>query len=152
MTNLSVLHSPLVFEIPGEPIVKKNSRKIRAGRVSRKTGRRTLYPGKSDKLKDAEHTVALLFASQKNKLLKHGKFSDLKLPITGPIAVKFTFYCTRDKDLSNMYEFPQDMLETAGIIENDSQIQSHDGSRKWKAEGNPRTKIEIIGLNPETYA
>lgn len=41
-------------------------------------------------------------------------------------------------DLSNLYELPQDALQKAGIIENDSQIASHDLSRRL-----PGSKDEI---------
>lgn len=50
----------------------------------------------------------------------------------------------RVADLSNLYEMPQDALQKVGIIENDSQICSHDGSRRMFIEENKfYLKIEI---------
>lgn len=65
----------------------------------------------------------------------------IKAPITGDIHIKFTFYFKdffTDKmqrrktilDLSNCYLLPEDALQKAGIIENDANICSHDGSRR----------------------
>jgi Holliday junction resolvase RusA-like endonuclease len=44
-------------------------------------------------------------------------------------------------DLSNLYEMPQDCLQTAGIIDNDTDIISHDGSRRLPGVEN---RLEIL--------
>ena len=64
------------------------------------------------------------------------------------LHAKFTFYFpktvyytkkgVRSKnlpDLSNLYELPQDALQEVGIISDDTQICSHDGSRREPIDG-----------------
>jgi Holliday junction resolvase RusA-like endonuclease len=113
--------------LTGNPIIKKNSRPIY------KTKSRPIL-GKSAKLKEAE------------KLAYHEALSQKKGPtIDYPISIMFLFYRNnkRKVDLSNLYEFPQDILEGAGIITNDNLIESHDGSRKLHDKESPRTEIYI---------
>ncbi len=54
-------------------------------------------------------------------------------PIAEPVEVCFTFYIERKGkyDLSNLYQGPEDALVKAQILEDDSLIESHDGSRKY---------------------
>ena len=54
-------------------------------------------------------------------------------PIGRRIWLKMTFFKARDNiaDLSNLYEGPQDLLQDLGVIKNDAQIKSHDGSRLY---------------------
>ncbi len=118
------------FVITGNPAIKKNGRPIfvRGGRP---------FLGKSDRLHTAEEAAVWELKSQMR--------SYAQFPIKGPIQIKFLFF-RKDKravDLSNLYEFPQDCLQSVGVIENDAQIQSHDGSRKGYDPGNPRTEIFI---------
>lgn len=72
------------------------------------------------------------------------------LPLTYPLHIKFLFYREnrRHADLSNLYEFPQDVLQQAGIIANDCLIESHDGSRKLYDKEKPRTEIYISRYEP----
>jgi Holliday junction resolvase RusA-like endonuclease len=113
--------------LTGNPIIKKNSRPIY------KTKSRPIL-GKSAKLKEAEKLAHYEALSQ-----KQGPTIDY------PISIKFLFYRNnkRKVDLSNLYEFPQDILEGAGIIANDNLIESHDGSRKLYDKETPRTEIYI---------
>ncbi len=123
---------PTEFIITGNPMVKKNSRDIVR---NPRTGR--MYPIKSDALKACEDDAIYQLQSQKGRMMK--------LPYTIPLRIKFMFY-RKDKrgvDLSNLYEFAQDVLQSAGIIENDVLIESHDGSRKLYDPENPRTEIFI---------
>lgn len=120
--------------------VKKNGRDI--GR-NFKTGR--LFPIKSPGLEQAE--VYLINAMQ----LAKNKNQSFNFPFTKPVHMKsiFTFprkefFCqtkgtsgepvgrrnSKIPDLSNLYQLPEDCLQTAGVIENDSLIDSHDGSRR----------------------
>ncbi len=46
-------------------------------------------------------------------------------------------------DASNLYEGPQDALQAAGVIENDQQIQTHDGSDRLTDRLNPRVEITL---------
>lgn len=120
------------FTIKGTPEVKKNSRTVVR---NRRTGR--MFPIKSSKLQGAETNAYADLMEQKRR--------SMALPISTPVNVCFIFYrATRHRvDLSNLYELPQDALQKAGILENDSLIESHDGSRKRYDPENPRTEITI---------
>lgn len=120
------------FTIFGNPAIKKNSRTV--VRNSR-TGR--MFPIKSRKLEIAEWDAYVD--------LMNNKHASMKLPIRTPVNVCFTFYRgTRHRvDLSNLYGLPEDALQKAGVLENDSLIESHDGSRKRYDPKNPRTEITI---------
>ena len=56
----------------------------------------------------------------------------LWIPIDYPVQATFIFYIKRKGkyDLSNLYQGPEDALVKAQILEDDSLIESHDGSRK----------------------
>lgn len=69
-------------------------------------------------------------------------------PLTKDLHAKFTFYFPKTvyftkkgqrskkiPDLSNLYMLPEDCLQKVGIIENDTLIESHDGSRRESIEG-----------------
>jgi Holliday junction resolvase RusA-like endonuclease len=115
--------------ITGNPAIKKNSRTIA---YNRRTGR--MYPVKSANLEAAENLATWQLQDQWRRPA-----------ITTPVAVKFLFYRgdKRRVDLSNLYEFVQDVLQGAGVIEDDVLIESHDGSRKLYDKENPRTEITI---------
>ncbi len=53
-------------------------------------------------------------------------------PINEPVQVTFIFYIRKKGkyDLSNLYQGVEDALVKAQILEDDSLIESHDGSRK----------------------
>lgn len=121
----------LRFTIPGDPMTKKNHRPIfRAG------GRP--FIGKSNALRDAEEFIYWRLVEQRSR-------NDIRAAITTPVHVRFLFYrkTKRKCDLSNLYELPQDALTKAGILADDSLIESHDGSRKLYDRENPRTVIII---------
>jgi Holliday junction resolvase RusA-like endonuclease len=63
----------------------------------------------------------------------------------GPVNLKAQFYFGNRKnepDLSNLYQGIEDVLQKAGVIQNDKQIVSHDGSRKIFGES-ARVEIEL---------
>lgn len=123
------------FIIDDKPAIKKNSRPIKY--KWGKGGKRVPYIGKSDKLLVAEEFARCTLLSQKNK-------QGIKT-IEDPVHAEFHFY-VKDKthgDLSNYYELPQDALEKAGIIKNDKQIYSHDGSRIHIDKIWQRTEIKL---------
>ncbi len=117
------------FVITGNPPIKKNSRSI--GRNA-KTGR--MFPMKSPALRAAEEAAIWELQEQKS--------GD---PWDSPVAVKFIFFrCDQRRvDLSNLYEFAQDVLQKAGILTDDFWIFSHDGSRREYDHEHPRTEITI---------
>ncbi len=118
--------------------VKKNSRTII------RVGHR-LIPGKSPKLKRAETILT-------NRLMRLKP----KNPITGPIGAHMTFWfpdsvftakstgemSKKMPDLSNLLELPQDCMQKAGIILNDSQIVIQ-SSQKAPHEGGFKLEIEL---------
>lgn len=121
------------FIIKGNPIIKKNGRPIHR---NHRTGRPIL--GKSKKLIDAEADALWQIKEQSGDIIE-------PLPIAYKMHIKFLFFRAdrRHVDLSNLYEFPQDILQKSGIIQNDCLIESHDGSRKLYDKSNPRTEIYI---------
>ena len=56
--------------------------------------------------------------------------------ISGPINLTVRSYGAWKRsnenlpDASNLYQMPEDLLEAAGVIEDDRQVESHDGSRR----------------------
>ena len=121
--------------LPVEKLIsKKNNRPIWRGRI-----------GKSKDLLNAEKYLIAAFKSRKN---------ELRIPtLKGDLWVIFRFYFknyhTKDgrrservNDLSNLYELPQDCLQAAEVIENDSDIVSHDRSRRLPGKENA-IEIEI---------
>lgn len=121
------------FIIPGNPVIKKNSRPIY---VNGTTGKPFL--GKSPKLKEAEQ------AAVKELKLQCADIID-PLPVSYRVHIRFLFFrdSRREADLSNLCEFPQDCLQEAGILQNDHLIESLDGSRKLYDPDYPRTEIYI---------
>jgi hypothetical protein len=61
--------------------------------------------------------------------------SGLDLPLRQKLWVRCTFdYPSTEEslaDLVNLYQFPFDLLQKDGVILDDQQIRSHDGSRVW---------------------
>lgn len=97
---------------------------------SRKTGRAwiTMKP----EAKQQEQDLVLILTQVKQKL---GQVAPLNCDIHAEFIFTFDDYYTKDKkrrktlpDLSNLIELPQDALQKAGIIENDTQICYLDGS------------------------
>lgn len=67
-----------------------------------------------------------------------------------PASVYFNKKGARSKtlpDLSNLYQLPEDVLQKVGIILNDTQVESHDGSRRLPIEGSEYwLEIELFSL------
>jgi Holliday junction resolvase RusA-like endonuclease len=112
----------------GIHVSKKNNRPIfRAGQRS--------FMGKSSKLRNAEDAMVLQLRSQGNQ---HGILEPIKSDLWALCLFYFENYNLRKKekrskkinDLSNLFELPMDCLQTAGIIEDDTQICSFDLSRR----------------------
>lgn len=122
-------------------VVKKNGRNIKVSKRLTKSGKKRMFPGKSGKLIGAENWMRL-------------NLPKLKTPITSDIWAIFHFYFedyytkggVRSKnlpDLSNLYELPQDIMQSIGVYENDTQICSHDLSRRLPGLQN---RLEIFLL------
>lgn len=109
--------------------VKKNNRPIYKNKT---TG--ISFTGKSPELKAAEEHMIISLRSMAN-------VQGIVEPYDGPVWTIMHFYFDNyytEKgamnknipDLSNLYQLPEDALQTAGIIVNDNQIESHDLSRR----------------------
>jgi Holliday junction resolvase RusA-like endonuclease len=59
-----------------------------------------------------------------------------RLPITGPVNLAITSYGPWKRssenipDASNLLQLPEDALQAAGVLADDRQVESHDGSRR----------------------
>lgn len=116
-------------------VSKKNSRPVR---INPRTGKS--FIGKNANLVAAENWLMLHFLRARNE-------ARVKHPITSDVSVAFRFYFDdfyskkgyRRKnlpDLSNLCQLPEDILQRAEIIQNDSQIISLDGSRRLPGPNN----------------
>lgn len=116
------------FIIPGRPITKKNHQQIcrsKSGKpFVRQANRYTEY-----------ETAAGYFIQCKNICIDY------------PVNVKCLYYMPdrRRVDLLNLLEATCDILVKYGVLkDDDSEIAySHDGSRVFKRQENPRVEIEI---------
>jgi len=117
------------FTIYGQPVSKKNQMQM----ARSKSGR--LFPVPS-----AAYRKWLTLAKQQISGL------DI-LHIDEPIHLRIVAFrhTKRNIDLSNIYAAVEDMLQKLGVIKDDGQVQSHDGSRKILGvpEGDAKVKIEI---------
>lgn len=115
--------------------------------TTKKNGKTAFY---SKRLNKAWVTTKKSARTEEEKLIEtllivKKTIKDVTFPITEEIHAEFIFnmsdYYTKKgerrknlPDLSNLIELPQDALEKAGIIENDSLIYSLDGSRRLPSE------------------
>lgn len=128
------------IQVPAH-LSKKNNRPIRINQATRKP-----FLGKNASLEAAEKWLLL------NLLKVRREMSPLvTTPIQGEIHACFHFYFddfytkagVRRKnmpDLSNLCQLPEDCLQKAGIIGDDNQIYSLDGSRRLPG---PENVLEI---------
>ena len=96
------------------------------------------------KKKAALHVENIMLALLVREKLKNRIFE----PIENDIQVAFKFYFPKSvyytvegvrsqklPDLSNLYQLPEDVLQKAKIIKNDTQIESHSGSGRFPIDG-----------------
>lgn len=128
-------------------VIKKNSRPIF---INRATGKR--FIGKDKELADAENYLTLKLKSEANKL-------GLRSIINEKIIVTFLFYFKKSDflykngtekriDLSNLYQLPEDCLQAANIIKDDSLIVNHGFSTKLVTEGDQNI-LEVLIFRPK---
>lgn len=120
-------------------LVQRHSSK-KNEKVTRRRGNKT-FIGKSDRAKQAEDWLILKLRSEKLKQRIDTITDDLNAKFTFyfPESVYYTKKGDRSKklpDISNLYELPQDVMQNIQIIENDTQICSHDGSRRAVSHDN----------------
>jgi Holliday junction resolvase RusA-like endonuclease len=120
-------------------VVKKNNRPIH-GRGQKK------WIGKSTRLRNAEQWLGLALKSYANQI-------GFNAALVGDLHIIFRFYfkdyfTKQNKrsrtmpDLSNLIELPADCLQSAGIIENDTDIVSFNGTGRFPGKQN-ELEIEI---------
>lgn len=116
----------LKLTIMGNPITKKNSQQIIMAGKRPCIIQSTAYR-KYEKL-----------AKQQLALVSYKPFS-------GPVWVRASYYLAtaRTPDLVNLMGATADILERAGVIDNDVNIRSWDGSRIIGKDPEPRVEIEI---------
>lgn len=121
------------FVIEGKLVTKKNSHTI-----IMVNGRRIVAPDKRYKAWEKEAV----------KQIKDQCECWLPLSHPTPVHVKMTFYMQdkRRRDLSNLYQGVEDAMQKAGIIDDDRQIVSHDGSRKLLDRARPRVEVDVFVL------
>jgi Holliday junction resolvase RusA-like endonuclease len=123
------MEPPRRFVIEGKPITKKNSKRI----VRRGSGRPFLIS--SDAYREWEASAVVQLRMQwRGKEPLEGEWNAAILSYLGP---------RQRPDASNLYEGPQDALQLAGVVVNDSQIVSHDGSRMTRDPTRPRVEITL---------
>ncbi len=118
------------FTIWGQPTSKKNS-----SQITGRSGRGRIIPSKEYLrwLKEADRQMRIAMAGS------------VGFPITGAVALKVVAYrhTCRKIDLPNIIAAVADMLETFGVLADDSQIQSLDGSRKVYSAPREAARVEI---------
>jgi Holliday junction resolvase RusA-like endonuclease len=133
------------FKVPRHAS-KKNNKRIRK---NRRTGKYFVGTDDPEILLEKQLVQKLMIERLKKRIDK---------PITDRIIAKFTFfmpmtvYYTKKAainlkigDISNLYQMPEDALTKAGIIEDDTLIEGHDGSRRLPIDSTEYfLKIELI--------
>jgi len=125
------------FVILGSPSIKKNSKRFIR---NRSTGQPMLISSQQALKAEKDGLVQL-------------KFQKRWETIKDPIHAQFCFFVPdlRKRDLSNLFEAPQDLLQKSGIISDDSLIRSLDGSRIFLDRKNPRTEITLKPFQEEIH-
>lgn len=126
---------PIRFEIPLNPITKKNSQNIY---INKRTGRPFISP-----------------SSQYKKYEKDAKsyMPNIVEPIDYAVNVRCTFYMKtrRRVDLVNLLEAVDDILVKYNVLADDNHtiVAGHDGSRVAYDKESPRTEIVIERIETE---
>lgn len=148
----------IAFEVPGPPRTKKTSNRI--VQIRSKSGGRSftkILPSEAFEgwFKSAMTHAPLIRA----RVARAG----VQLPITAPVQVSAAFYRERlSGDLTGFMQALADWLQEprrsesgkttrqgAGIISDDSQIVSWDGTKLLKDASRPRIEVEITIVGPE---
>jgi hypothetical protein len=142
----------LSLTIPSAPRTKKTSQRI--VQIKGKNGSRGFTKILPSEAHEAWFKLAMTYAAAiRGQLARAG----VSLPLAGPVEVSATFY--RDRDSGDLLGYEQalaDWLQEpkvneqgktvrkgAGIIRDDVQIKSWDGSRLAKDSVRPRIELEI---------
>jgi Holliday junction resolvase RusA-like endonuclease len=122
------------IKIPGRPVPKKNNMVARCV-----NGKPLLTQSKA--YRDYEKAALLSLADYQGP-----RFS-------GPVQVRASYWLAdnRRPDLNNLMAATADILEKAGILKNDRDIVSWDGSRIMGVSPEPRTEIVITSVDRQLW-
>jgi len=115
--NDEIVHRYCIW---GHPVILKNNKRLH---LNRRTGK--MFITSSESVKDYEkHAVLQLRVQHRGRSA-----------LTGPLNLCMTFFGAwsttgRLPDMSNLYQAPEDLLQKAGVIEDDRQVVSHNGSQR----------------------
>ena len=126
----------ITFEVPGPPRTKKNH----GERVRR--GTRTLsVPSEAYRVWAWRAKFAV------PAIRRAAAEIGLALPITADVNCRATFYRHADVgDAVGFYQGVADWMENVGILKNDVQIRSWDGSRLSKDKARPRVEVTLEAI------
>ena len=141
-----------VIQVPSHGILK-NSKEIR---MNKKTGARFISSNHIALALKRHLTNELIHKARKESIMGDRYCHN----IANPVSIEFKFAYPKDKlitqkdtlnrkcgDLSNLYCLPEDCLQKAGIILDDSMIVSHEGSeRVISPDSNYYLSIKIYEL------
>lgn len=129
----------LSFVIPGAPRTKKTSNRLV---TNRQTGRRFILPSAAFEAWNKNTQLYLMrlrmIAKGRDWIAKHA---------SDPVQIRAIFY--RDANRGDFTGYAQalaDALEESGLIVNDKQIVSWDGSYLSKAKDEPRIQVTLRSL------
>lgn len=126
------------FTILGPPKTKKNSQRILR---NRKTGRPFVAQSVQQKTWARAAVMQLRAQWHQLQIIRIGSV------ISAPVNMCAVVYRERATgDLLNYLAAVSDALEAAGVIANDRQVVSVDGSRMDKDAANPRVEVEVTVL------
>lgn len=116
--------------IPGQPATKKNSQVARCV-----NGKPVVLQSKAYRAYEKMALKALLACP--------------RAEFWGPVTVTVNYWLkdNRRPDLNNLMAATADILEKAGVIPNDREIVSWDGSRIMGVSPDPRVEITIRAVN-----
>lgn len=143
-------HRPDLSEFEFRLVVHGKARSLKTSKRAFSIGGVARIVNSSASRKWQQHAAALLWAQWRSVFRE-------PIPLHVPVNAKIVTYLpTRAKvDASNLYQAIEDVLQAhterckekcqihAGILTNDSQIESHDGSRRRYDPEDPRVEITL---------
>ncbi len=125
----------MILTILGAPVTKKNSQRILRGRGGRP------FVSASSQYKAWANTAILQLQAQYRRASLGDKLAVLQCD---PVNVRALIYrARRVGDANNYYAAIADVLEAAGVVENDRLCVSWDGSRMLIDRHVPRVEITL---------
>ena len=138
------------FVIHGAPRTKKNSSRVvtiptkgarRCRACGHMPGFRKVLPSEAYEAWEAAALQEMLLVRQRLR------GAGIDLPILTPVSVTAAIYRDRNVgDAVGYYQAVGDMLQRAGVLKDDRQIEDWDGSRRLLDPDNPRVEIFLTVL------